>query len=65
MEKLLPLLIGVAALCAAGVFLALPIMWLWNWLMPEIFNLCKIDFWQALGLYCLSATLFKSSNTKD
>jgi len=64
MEKLLPLLISIAVICAAGVFLALPIMWLWNWLMPEIFNICKIDFWQALGLHCLSIGLIKSSKTK-
>lgn len=33
-------------------------MWLWNWLMPEIFGLITIGYWQALGLMCLSSLLF-------
>jgi hypothetical protein len=31
---------------------------LWNWLMPEIFGLHAISFWQALGLMLLSWILF-------
>jgi hypothetical protein len=27
-----------------------PEMLLWNWLMPAIFNLPTIDFWQMFGL---------------
>lgn len=33
-------------------------MYLWNWLMPEIFNLTVINYWQALGLLILSKILF-------
>lgn len=33
-------------------------MMLWNWLMPDIFGLTQIDFWQALGLLVLSTLLF-------
>jgi hypothetical protein len=40
------------------VLLTLPVMWLWNWLMPLIFGLIKITFWQALGLSLLCACLF-------
>lgn len=36
------------------------VMWLWNWLMPEIFALPMITFWQAWGLVVLSHILFKS-----
>lgn len=36
------------------------VMWLWNWLMPEIFGLPTITFWQAWGLVVLSHILFKS-----
>ena len=46
----------------AAILIALPLMWLWNWLMPEIFGLIRIDFWQALGLSLLSSVLFKSNN---
>jgi hypothetical protein len=33
-------------------------MLLWNWLMPAIFALGTITFWQALGLLALSKILF-------
>jgi len=31
---------------------------LWNWLMPALFGLHLISFWQALGLLVLSKILF-------
>jgi hypothetical protein len=31
---------------------------LWNWLMPALFGLHVISFWQALGLLILSKILF-------
>lgn len=34
------------------------LMFLWNWLMPAIFGLTVITFWQALGLLVLSKILF-------
>jgi hypothetical protein len=33
-------------------------MRLWNWLMPAIFGLHAITFWQGLGLVVLSKILF-------
>lgn len=43
----------------AGVGLVgLAISALWNTLMPEIFGLHQISFWQALGLLVLSRILF-------
>jgi len=36
-------------------------MWLWNWLMPTIFKLPTIGFWQAIGLVVLSHILFKGN----
>ena len=33
-------------------------MYLWNWLMPDLFNLKTIDFAQAMGLVILSKILF-------
>ena len=35
------------------------VMLLWNWLMPAIFGLVKITYWQAWGLVLLSHILFK------
>ena len=31
---------------------------LWNWLLPPLFGLPRIAFWQALGLLVLSRILF-------
>ncbi len=33
-------------------------MWLWNWLMPAIFSLGTITFWQAAGILIFSKILF-------
>lgn len=32
--------------------------WLWNWLMPPLFRLPYVTFWQALGLLALGRILF-------
>ena len=47
----------------AMVLLGYPVMLLWNWLIPEIFGLPIINFWQAIGLNLLSTILFKSTTT--
>jgi sensor histidine kinase YesM len=35
---------------------------LWNYLIPELFGLKSITYFQSLGLFLLSKMLFKSSN---
>lgn len=46
-------------LAVAGVLvLSAIIMVLWNVLIPDIFGLKLINFWQALGLFALSRLLF-------
>jgi len=55
------LAIGGLIMAAAMAFLfGFVIMWLWNWLMPDLFGLPEIRFWQAWGLVVLSHILFKS-----
>jgi hypothetical protein len=49
------LLIGLALMVAL-------VMVLWNWLMPHIFGLITINFWQAGGLLLLSKLLFSGFN---
>jgi hypothetical protein len=44
-------------LVAVAVFSAV-VMTLWNWLMPAVFGLRAITFWQALGLLVISRILF-------
>ena len=34
------------------------VMGLWNWLMPALFGLKVIGYWQAMGLLILSKILF-------
>lgn len=34
------------------------VMLLWNWLMPELFGLPQITFWQSAGLLLLCKILF-------
>lgn len=56
------LLFGLLVLGFSLLF-AIPTMLLWNWLMPAIFGLTKITFWQAFGINFLSGLLFKSSSS--
>jgi len=67
MNVLGALVAGVVLLILAvgmfAVFAALPTMWLWNWLMPELFGLKTIGFWQSFGLLLLSGFLLKSGST--
>lgn len=53
----------LAILIITGLVLALPTMWLWNYLMPELFGFVTIDFWHALGLNLFCGVLFKSNNS--
>ena len=45
------------------MLLGLPLQLLWNWLMPSIFNLRYISFWEAVGLNLLAAILFRPTTT--
>ncbi len=39
-------------------------MWLWNYVMPVVFNLPEIGFWQAFALNLLSSMFFKTYKIK-
>jgi hypothetical protein len=52
---------AIALSIAVSVFYSIPVWFLWNWLMPEVFGLPKISFVQAFGICILSTLLFKSS----
>jgi hypothetical protein len=43
------------------MLLGIPLQLLWNWLMPSIFGLKYITFWEAVGLNAISSILFKSN----
>ncbi len=63
MKALEAFLIVVGLLFLSAVILAFPTMFLWNWLMPEIFGVVKIDLYQAMGINFLTHILFKSNVT--
>lgn len=42
-----------------------PVMALWNWLMPSLFGLKTISFWEAIGLNILCSFLFKNSSSSS
>lgn len=54
--------VGVFFAAVMALVFGVVVMLLWNWLMPVIFNLPIISFWQAWGLVLLSHILFKSFN---
>jgi hypothetical protein len=51
--------LGVAIAVSLGFVLGFGLMWLWNWLMPALFGLPVITYWQAVGLFVLCHLLFK------
>jgi hypothetical protein len=54
-------ILGIGLLALFG----LAVMLLWNWLMPEIFGLKRLDYWQAWGLLALCWILFKNWSFND
>jgi len=52
---------GLKFVLFAALFLTVfgfVVMSLWNWLMPVLFGLRQINFWQAAGVLLLSKILF-------
>lgn len=49
----------------AGITLLVALGWvvmaLWNWLVPELFGLKRLGYWQAWGLLVLGWILFKGA----
>ena len=52
-------IVGFALVAIAAVFVfGFAVMYLWNWLMPELFGLKAVTYWQAWGLLAMSWILF-------
>lgn len=54
------IIMGIVGFAAFVFLFGAVIMWLWNWLMPIIFHLGVITYWQAVGLAILGRLLFGS-----
>ena len=57
-RKWLMLPIGLLAVVVVGYIGGELVRLLWNWLMPALFGLREVTFWQALGLLALCRILF-------
>lgn len=53
-------MVVVGVLCGICLIIGLPTWILWNLLMPKLFDLPYITFWQAVGLNLLCTFLFKN-----
>jgi len=56
--KVLIVLAGVAVVAGFFILAGFVVVWLWNWLMPVLFRLPTITFWEAWGLLVLTTILF-------
>lgn len=57
-------ILGILGAGLLGIIFGYLIMLLWNWLMPAIFGLAMINYWQAIGLFLLGRLLFGSFGGK-
>lgn len=64
MTKLITVLSSLLIFTATVLIVAYPLMWLWNYVMPDLFWVNKINIWEAIALKVLSSLLFKK-NSKD
>ena len=48
-----------------SLIIAIPLYFLWNWLMPTIFGTKIITFLQAWGLSFLTSLLFKNYSSSN
>ncbi|MBL7075235.1 hypothetical protein ISS37_08375 [candidate division KSB1 bacterium] len=66
LKKILKIILMAIGGIGLGVVIAFLFGWLvmilWNWLMPTIFGLSTITFWQAWGLVILAHLLFKAGH---
>jgi hypothetical protein len=53
------IVVGLVAVVAIALALGFAVAALWNWLMPTIFGLPTLTYWQAVGLIVLCHILFK------
>lgn len=53
MEIAAMIIFGAAAIIGLAILFGYVIMWLWNWLMPDLFGLTPLTYWQAVGLFIL------------
>ena len=63
MRNCLFILIIILLVVGVSAFGAWLVMLLWNFVMPDIFNLPELTFWKAFGLCVLIELFFKLINS--
>jgi hypothetical protein len=74
MKTLLQIIAGVfIGLGALGVLIGLiflgafimawPLMWAWNYIIPAMFGLAELSYWQSFSMYIVVHILIKSTQT--
>jgi hypothetical protein len=51
-------ILGIIGVTVFAFLFGYVVMLLWNWLMPDLFGLKEIVFWQAVGIIALAKLLF-------
>ena len=65
MKTVLQVIGAVAVVLGLATFMAFPIKWTWNYVMPYLFELKAITFGQAWCLMFLASSLVKSTQTNN
>ena len=56
------IILGVTLIIFGGlILLGAPLMYLWNYVVPSLFGLRYITFWEAVGLNLITGILFRQS----
>lgn len=62
-------LVAILLIAVFSLILAFPVMWLWNWVMPDLVIINgeplfqTINFWHALGFNLLCGFLFRGTTS--
>lgn len=66
MKETIFVILGVITLIfILSLVMAIPVMYLWNWLIPDIFSLRELTYWESWGILILTGFLFRNINTNS
>lgn len=63
-SKVLIIVSALAMYAFVSVVLSIPVLLLWNWLLPTIFGITKITLGQAWGISLLCGLLFGQDSSE-
>lgn len=63
-SRVLIIISALAMYTFVSVVLSIPVLLLWNWLMPTIFGITKITLGQAWGISLLCGLLFGQNSSE-